>query len=484
MTISAHGYLLAVQTNRYKMFDFKKPIYQCIAWTCALTLMAGCALTPPPEPENIEFPTSSFSINPQKDTTVFGPEGTRIFIGSESLQFADGTPVTDDVTLELQEYYKPSDIILADLTTRAGDRLLETNGMVSITAQSAGNDVMIKPDKRIVVHFPKAVYDNRKMDLFYPDENATDSSVADWQVDSVNLVKRTLKLSSYGWWHPSSDDSTGYDFNPKDFADTCYYWNPLDYYVKAYDFSEATKKEIETTMNRNSFPKFDNWNDFGAECRLKISTEGKPFEISVTTNLSAGTKREIISFLKNLPQLEPGKNRHGEIIERRGLLFIQGGNVVPLYETDEAYLQSFQAKYAHYENAPIRSMDDAELNYYVFSVSKLGWINCDRFIDVDQKVDLLVQQAVDPNLTLKLAFSEINGVLKAEVVGGKYVFRNVPEGWDATIIGIQNEQGLFSTAFHELTISEQPVTDLAFESTSLGELRTRLERMQSPNEAI
>tara|TARA_Y100001934_G_C12319001_1_gene759084 strand:- start:465 stop:1856 length:1392 start_codon:yes stop_codon:yes gene_type:complete len=429
-------------------------------------------------PERIEFPIIEYTINSSSDTTIFGPQGTRIFIGAETFQFADGNTATDPIKIELKEFYELSDIVLADLSTVSDNKILETAGMLHILASSNGKDLEIKSNKRIVVHLPKKENYYGKMNLFYADQaSSTDSSVNNWSVDTVNLVKRTLKLGSFGWWYPEYGDSTGYDFTPKNYVDTGYYWNPLDFYIESYDFSENTKREIETTLNRNDYANFESWNDYGVECEMGITTNGYIKNAKVNTKVSNETKKEIISFLKNLPQLEPGTNKHGDIIERRGLLFIQGGNIIPLYKTDEEYLKSFDSKYSEYENVPIKNMDDAEMNYYVFSVSKLGWINCDRFIDSEETVDLVAQIPVDSKTKLKLAFSDIDGVLKANIIDNKYVFNKVPIGRKVTIIGIKNDNGQFMTAFEERTITNDPIEGLNFTPTTLADLRKELEKI-------
>jgi hypothetical protein len=426
-------------------------------------------------PEKIEFQTIEHRISPSVDTTLFGPQGTRIFIGAGAFQFEDGSPASDQIAIKLKEFYSKADILLADLSTVSGDRLLETAGMIHIDATSNGRQLVIRPNERIVVHFPKEEYGRGDMDLFYADATATDTSVSNWEVDTIDLVRTTLKLGSFGWWHPSAEDSTGYDFTPVNYVDTGYYWNPLDLYISSYPFTEQTKREVETTMNRNEYPKFDGWNNYGVECEMRITTQGLIKEPRVKTAVSRAAKTEIVEFLQNLPQLEPGKNKLGEVIERRGLLFIVGGNVIPLYRTDEEYVRSFESKYAQFETTPIRNMSDAEMNYYVFSVSKLGWINCDRFIDEEETIDLLVDAPVEPQTKLKMAFGDIDGFLNASIVNGKYVFANVPKGRRVTIVGIKNDNGQFLTAFKDMTITEQPITDLKFVETTLVDLRERLE---------
>jgi len=422
--------------------------------------------------DDIQFPVSNFTINPNKDTTIFGEQGTRIFIGSGTFQYKDGRPAVDSIRIELKEFYEMADIVLADLNTRSDEKILETAGMIHIDVYSNTEKLEIKPGKQIVVHFPRNGYN--EMNLFYADETATDSSVSNWKVDTVSLVKKTVKLGSYGWWYPGGDDSTSYDFIPKDFVDTGYYWNPIDFYVNAYDFSDATKKEIGSNMNKNDYPKFESWNDFGIECEMHISTEGYITNPKVNSNVSKATKQEIITFLKKLPQLEPGVNKNGEIIERRGLMFIQSGAIVPLYQTDEEYLKSFNDKYAVYENTAIQNVDDAELDYYIFSVSKLGWINCDRFIEMEQTLDMIVDIPFDPGTNFKMVFSDIDGVLKADVVNNQYVFKKVPKDRYVTLIGMKEENGKLLTAFKKLPITNQPVVEWTFEETTLSKLREQL----------
>ena len=427
--------------------------------------------------EKIEFPINEFRIKSNSDTTLFGKQGTRIFIGTETFQFSNGELVTDSINIELKEFYKKSDIVLAELSTESNGKLLETAGMINVKAFVNGREIEIRPDKRIVVHFPKERYSYKKMNLFYADNSATDTSVTNWNIDTINLIKRTLKLGSFGWQYPSQNDSTEYNFTPNNFVDTGYFWNPIDFYVKSYNFSEKTIKEIEKTKNINNRKNFSDWNDYGVECEMFISTKGYIKSPKVLTHLSSRGKREILKFLRNLPQLEPGKNKHGEIIERKGYLFIESGSIIPLYETDEEYAKSFDEKYSKFENSPIKIIDEAEINYYIFSVGKLGWINCDRFIEFEDKIDLIVNIDESPDNKLKLVFNEIDGVLKPKVKEGKYIFNQVPVGQKATIIGIKNTDNKLLTAIEEITISEKPIKDLKYSEITLSELRKKLDEI-------
>jgi hypothetical protein len=455
----------------------KNIFWKILFFGIPLIVATGCQTSTPIE--KIIFPTEEFNIRSTSDTTIFGEQGTRIFIGSQSFQLPNGDIVKDSIQIQLKEFYKKSDIILADLSTESDGKILETGGMLYIKAYANGEELSVRPDKRIVVHFPREKYSPKKMNLFYADSNtSTDSSVNNWDVDTINLVKRTLKLGSFGWWYPAVNDSTGYNFTPKDFADTGYYWNPLDFHVKSYIFSDETIREIERTKNINNYLHFESWNDYGVECDMYVSTKGYIHSPKITTKISYKAKQEILTFLESLPQLEPGKNKYDEIIQRRGLLFITPGNIVPLYQTDEQYLKSFDKKYSKFEKSPIKNVDAAELEFYIFSISKLGWINCDRFLKFEEKIDLMVNIDASPDLKLKLSFSEFDGFLKPTIIDGKYLFRQVPVGENSTLVGINTTDNELTVAIKEITISNQPIEELLFAKTTLGELRLKLESLK------
>jgi hypothetical protein len=237
--------------------------------TLALVAITYINCEPDRPKEYITFPVNQFVISADKDTVLFGPEGTRIFLKKNTFENNAGQTITDSISIQLQEFYDKSAMSLANLSTQSDDKLLETGGMIHLAANYIGEELKIRSDKRIVVHFPKSIDDNREMNLFYAEPSSVDSSVRSWEIDTTDLVKQTLKLGGYGWWYPSPNDSTGYDFTPKNYVDTGYYWNPLDLYVKSYDFTEETVEEIDTTLNKNAFPDFGSWNSYGVEVRLQ-----------------------------------------------------------------------------------------------------------------------------------------------------------------------------------------------------------------------
>ena len=138
-------------------------------------------------------------------------------------------------------------------------------------------------------------------------------------------------------------------------------------------------------------------------------------------------------------------------------------------------MSSFNRKYARFEREPIKGMNDAELNYYIFSVSKLGWINCDRFLEAPGRIDFAV--VGDKTIDLKLVFKDVKGVLKPEWVAGQFVFHDVPKGAPATVIVIDRRSPELLTAIQDVVVSDRPLSKLTFEQTTLAGLRGKLEAL-------
>lgn len=94
-----------------------------------------------------------FTIRPGRDTMLTGAQGTELLVpaGIWELPAADSSAV---VTLELQEFYRPADMILAGLSTTAGPQLLETGGMLHIKATANGRPVRLRPGRFLHLRMP------------------------------------------------------------------------------------------------------------------------------------------------------------------------------------------------------------------------------------------------------------------------------------------------------------------------------------------
>lgn len=103
------------------------------------------------------------------------------------------------------------------------------------------------------------------------------------------------------------------------------------------------------------------------------------------------------------------------------------------------YLDNTDSK--EVDRATIKADEETSLVHEKFyeqiELRKMGWINCDRFLEINNKTDLAVELEPNVNLqqvSLNLLFTEINSFLSPDFdLGGRIVFQNLPTGYKARV---------------------------------------------------
>lgn len=99
--------------------------------------------------------------------------------------------------------------------------------------------------------------------------------------------------------------------------------------------------------------------------------------------------------------------------------------------------------------------------YKVIRLENLGWINCDRFINVKEKTDLIVELK-DTTITtcnIYIVFDEINSVMQNHYYSQNNkkhgnTFKNVPVGSSVNLIAISNHHGQLKSFRSRVQIKE------------------------------
>ncbi|WP_460220542.1 energy transducer TonB [Psychroserpens sp. MEBiC05023] len=103
----------------------------------------------------LKKPAQVYDINTSKDTVIRCQEGTIIKIKAGSFAHPiSAQTITGDININVSEYFKLSDILLANLSTVSHGKLLETGGMLYIEAKQGEIDLKIKDDSPIDILFP------------------------------------------------------------------------------------------------------------------------------------------------------------------------------------------------------------------------------------------------------------------------------------------------------------------------------------------
>jgi hypothetical protein len=99
-----------------------------------------------------------------KATTVTGANGTVIHVDPNRLETVDGTPLGDNIQIELLEMTDNSSLLLNNAQTVSNGQILATGGAYYLNMTSDGKQLKMKQGKGLEVEFPKLT--EKEMGLF------------------------------------------------------------------------------------------------------------------------------------------------------------------------------------------------------------------------------------------------------------------------------------------------------------------------------
>jgi hypothetical protein len=314
---------------------------------------------------------TSFTINPNRKLRVIGKEGTKLTAPRSAFMFADGSDVEDDVDIRLREYYKVSDMMLAGLVTTSNGRMIETGGMMHITAECKDQEVFLKPGKSMQIELPlKGEEQKAGMQLFLGN---TSGDIVNWNAAGGELSAGTdINLS----------------LNGQDEVDA----GVLDGVNLTYDDESININEMNLTGNRD--------------------TDNSAYETLINVNSRSIGRNQVVDG-------------------------------------------------------------------YLLETTTLGWINCDRFYEVEHKTDLII--AMDTTLmpSIRLVFTDIKSIMPGyyNAVSNQYQFSSLPVGYKATLIAfsIVDDQHYYSSK--DVTITENGIEDMELAAVTKAKMKSNFARL-------
>jgi hypothetical protein len=304
------------------------------------------------------------------------------------------------------------------------------------------------------------------MNLYYGNYNKTET--LNWSVDSQSLVKPTARIMQTTWT---------YGCTPNENHD--YFAFRTDTSTNVYTFFNKTFNNKKLSLGDKllkkhyllSFTKLKN-GDLTDKKVTEVTNEFSDGLYSVEPVKNPEIDKYIIDFFYSIPALNP--NYCSDPQETNGTIRIDF-NYTPDYRNKEEYNNLFNQKYSLYKNQNIKTMNEMELNYYIFSSSKLGWINCDYFWETkDEKIDYVIK--VDPNSkpNIKLIFKQAKSIMAGNLEGDKYIFRNVPidNGIKIVAVAFKGSQPLLSVS--ETKTSKQIFDKFQYKDFTITELERQL----------
>lgn len=454
-----------------------------LSFTCFLILLFSCSQE---KKKNVSYPIQNklsgikfshfeqvfkakeqvFQWNTNKDTLLTLEKGTKIFLPKGCVDLIEKNK---SVQVKVKECYDISDFIAEKLTTISDKGILETGGMVHVDIDQNGTDLELKKGAEYQIYFPKNGVQKSDMKTFYGSKVENDKIV--WnegkETTSSKVNINLFDVEGAPEIDTSLIDSTTCKINVS-LRVTYIGYNEVKWKINNTNeyFPDFVDKNFKPSEQmRKDFCE----NLFETEYDLKYNSEGKIIDVKVIKSSTKEYDSIFIQFLKNAPNID--MTSMPKMFDDYYSLGISWSNS---YHYDkEEYTEKFRNKYLNFYDKPISAVNKAELNYYVLNVTKLGWINCDRFWETkDEKIDFIVNSSEE--LNLNLVFDDIKSIMPATKKGNSYIFQNVPINRKIKLLGIKFGEGNVQLATSKTVISRNTFALNNFKDFTLTELEKEL----------
>lgn len=434
--------------------------------------------------------TQTYYVNTEKNTIIYGKNGTSIYVEKGAFRLADGSKARGTVELSLVEAYSYKDMLLNDLSTTSGQLLLETGGMLNISAQVNGETLTLNPETPLQIGMPTNSQQN-DMQLF--NGVADVDGNLDWQPVGQFAGTSTATFRPFGesrpiyyfdetrfqqeYAHLFSELARIKDAKPKPPQKVDEIYEPKKPKRESFKYQPSFFKRM--TMGKEKIAQIE---DEKYQKQLKKYEEKLADYNNVTLPNYKKAKQDNVEALKEYKRLLAEQKRKIQDIEKE----IEEAQVKFEDADKERYLEVVAAWEARREahNKKFEQeveekgfVDRKSLRNYTFNVQKLGWINCDRFINSDiNREPLMVNMGEQQHDMVFVIINDYKSALRANrVVDGRLQTAPIPQDLNVTILGVKVENGRPMLAKINTKTTANTVHDLAYRPCTLAEVRQELQ---------
>lgn len=430
--------------------------------------------------------TENFEIQINKETILKGKKGTSVYIPANAFQFEDGTEPKETIIIDIKECYSLTDMIFENLHTISGQQILETNGMIYLNAEADGKKLSLKKGKALVIGFPKNGLD-KEMDLFY--EFKLNDSAKTWvpdykffetestqeplpEIESLDVIGEDI---GYEIEYPIEMTEDLYDYGFRSSGSTATFFD-----LKLKGNEGTIIDYIEKTSNADSIVahKFHK-NNWTAGFEFNINKEGIMYNFRPKSHSEKKQNDEALKlakeFLKSAPAFDIESYDREVKNDWDYYLSISGSRSINW----NRFKQKFRNQYSNLTNTAIQQIDPNALDYYMFSATEMGWINCDKFWDIEdnEKTDFIVKVNNPTETKIQIIFKDIKSIMTGTYENGVLVFKNIPKGKEIKVIGISYLNGKPTLAVGESMTDSKGFELKEFKKFSLDQLETELNKL-------
>ncbi|MCY1720763.1 energy transducer TonB [Prolixibacteraceae bacterium Z1-6] len=423
-----------------------------------------------------------FTIRPDKDTILFCSEGTTIEIKANSFVLEKtGEKIIGNVRIAVREYYKLSDMVLAALSTISGDILLETGGMLHVSAKAGKENCSIRLGRELLIGFP---YSKKKkgMVLFNGEKI---NNVIDWQLANENV----------------SDDVVVIDVMANNNPEPV---NEVFFIVENMPEYPGGDKALRTYIAENALIPYSALNDKiegKVHVTFIVDTTGATKNIRVVRSLNKTLDKVAVYLVSQMPKWKPGKQRgkpvnvsytvpvafsskQGELTEeeiRRAKQLDEKLKELK-YDVEASRFYRNSNEFDDLEEKIRKRKFDgikaSEVNRYIFSATQLGWLNCDKFYKSDKSLtNIFILENNPDEVIVSVIFHRFRSIIRGKNESDKIVFKNLPLGEKVTIVALKTEGNKIFLAVNETEITNEPEIIPDYKKVTMKLLKKKMEEL-------
>jgi hypothetical protein len=459
-----------------------------------------------------------YSLDPTKDTTIIGREGTIISFPKYCFVTGEGEGLSRFYSVELKEAYKSSEILLNDLAGSSVSESHGTNGSVFVNATDNDKQLKFGPGKNINIQFSSSFPEEKDKEktgkdniIYYkvfndePEKRLINIpvDVLDYELNYTSAIKDNRHYTTaYAERHMNEkiEGLTEEKYNNTFVSSMQFHYRIegcqlygdgeelLDIYLKNTHLKlwEAdslvagylNKKALADCKNYGRLMKAEEYFRW-----LKSSRYGK------TVNF---TPLEYRNYHKGQIYNKVPHTREIKRLQRFGLTEEEAVSMLNYFKKIYYYKSKFlearkknisldyyyanEGRYVEYESNSCgqAGKQAMELNYY-FPVNKLGWINYEKLPDQKNVCNLRINMSgQDAGAYAKayLVFNSIKYISAADwTQQGFSVFENLPAKFSAYLIGLSYVNDKIYYARKEIVTGNSGAVDLELKLSDAKSIR-------------
>jgi hypothetical protein len=412
----------------------------------------------------------SFKVNTLKDTTIICNEGTKLIIKANSFVDVDNKPVQGNIDFQVTEYYKLSDMLLANLSTTSNEKQLETGGMLYVEAKKGNEVLKLKENTGIEIHFPTRGK-KENMQLF---SGTWRDGVMDWE-----LQPNKIEISKDPIIEIIEEERFKVPFAVVEEPPIFPGCENLNKTERKKCTSEATGNFIKANFDESIAEGLDFMGKHLISMQFVISNKGEIIDIQVMAS-HIKFAQEGIRVLEAMPKMIPGRQR-GKVVSvvySFPMSFIVGNglkinrNLINLKSRTTSDIE-FEEKL---KTKDISTITTQEVSNYVFSTSQLGWLNLDRFISTTNRVKYKLKIKKDGDIKVNMVFKSLNSILPSRYLEG-FDFGYVPKDEEVVIVAIKQKEDKLYLDIIDSKTKANPDLEFNFKEMTIQEMKSELQKL-------